>query len=321
MSELNWHTDDDGDWDDLTSDTEIPAQAQNEKEPTAVTLTPRRITITAVLTLLLTIAIWQLYTTMQNRIESQIDLIETDVLASHHLVYDAVILQDPELMANLISGRSLTWSQAQIALIEEGYFFGRSQFGLHQLPQEQPHVEIVEFSPDLTAATVTIDLSYQTDHSATPIILQHTAVYKLGVSRWLLSPVDPHVDPQINSYQGEYIRATYPQEEAELIGRLVTDMDQTMRDVCNRFVDFMCSPATHQFNLTFASDPAALWATNTPQPPTSMTLPTPALFGLPTTDQGYRSLYQAYAFYIAPHLLDLTLREDSAMLTTKDRSG
>ena len=159
-------------------------------------------------------------------------------------------------MANLLSGRDMAWVQNQVPLIGDGDFFGRSQFGLHQLVEAEPTIENIELSPDLTTATVTLSLSYQTDTIGNPIVLQHTAVYKLGVERWLLSPADPLENPQTETYQGAYIQATYPQEESELIGRLVTEMAQTMQNVCNRFVDLMCSPTTHQFDLTFSSDPA-----------------------------------------------------------------
>ena len=315
MSELNWHTDEDGDWDDLTAPTKSTTTTPENEPHTAVSITPRQMILRSLFLILSLIAIWQLYTTFQSRVESNIALIEADIITSHGLIYEAILRQDQELMANLLSGRDMSWVQTQIELIGEGFFFGRSQFGLHQLTELPPQVEIVELSPDLATATITIALSYQTDTIATPIVLEHTAVYKLGMERWLLAPADPLEDPQVETYQGEYIIAIYPQEEEELISRLVTDMDQTMRDVCNRFVDLMCSPTTHQFNLVFSSDSAALQATLNPQTAgiDTITLPSPALLGRPVTDQGYRTLYQAYAFYLAPELLDQTLREDWAM--------
>ncbi len=307
MSELNWQTDEDTDWDET-----IPTFTDDPTEEPTTPSSPMSGRIWLALTLLTIILLgagWFTFSRVQNRITANIEAIKADVLASHQLTLEAVSQQDQELMANLISGRDLSWVENQLHLVSTGSFFGRTTFGLSQLETTSTY-SVTEFSPNLATVTVVTQIAYEAEHTTMPIQLEHTSIYKQGVDRWLLSPPDPLEDAQNETYQGEYIQARYPAEEAELTRRLLADMEQTLQDVCNRFVDLMCSPNTFQIQLSFSPDPAALWAANNPQITSELLLPSPHLLGLPATEQDYWGLYQAYATYINPDFLDMTLRED-----------
>jgi len=315
MSELEWQTDEDANWDDFDapSTAVAPPHPTTENTPQPTSTTARKLKLGAFFVLLVIFLVsgYQLYSRLQDRAEANLEAMKADILASHELTYEAVLARDSELMANLISGSDRAWVENQLVLIAEDQFYGRPQFGLTWL-EEQPESEIIELSPDLSTAIVSTQLTYQSPYSERPTIMVHTAVYKRGEQRWLLAPPDSPENPQNEQFTGEYITAVYPAEEAEQVGRLVADLERTIQNVCNRFVDLVCSPTTHHFNLTFSADPAALWATQNPQLPRELLLPTPQLLGTPLNPPDYRVLYQAYATYIDPQLFDLMLTEDSA---------
>lgn len=248
------------------------------------------------------------------RVQSYVRQAETNlrdtILSSHQLLLLADETEDEELLGSVLSGRDADWVNGQRVLLHSGQLFGRAPFGVQSNGRAQLLPEHIVLAPELTSATITITQTY-TDAFGTAVVWQRPALFRQGNPRWLMSPLE-------DDFWGREIQQTttwydvrYPARDAELLTRLLGDLNQLTRQLCDAPYGFACNPLAEggRFSIQFSTDPLSLNVFNpafsnpalyTAQTFPLPTLPTPSLVGLPTDEASYQALLRGYAQNLLP---------------------
>ena len=186
--------------------------------------------------LILFLGLVALWFVVQRQIDQRVTAaaggIEAELLNTHNFVLQTAVAQDEMLFRANLSGRDRGWGEVQKGLVTEGLLLGRPMFGWrHQTEQTTLSVDdlSIELSPDLRAAELVYPQTYlvQTPAGITEtIMLQQTAVYRQGSSRWLYAP------PEDEEFWGDWVTNSgglvtlvYPQRDAAVAEQLAADLD------------------------------------------------------------------------------------------------
>lgn len=299
MSEqFDWQTeDDDAGWDDL--EPVAPPTAVSRKLSWRTTLT-----ILGLLLLVGFVLNWQ----YNRRIEALTTTIEMDVLSTHNLIQRAVERQDLELLAPLLSAKSLSWTQVQEALMTHALFYDRAQLDLTLVSDDgaaQPLALAdgrylgIDVQPDLNEVVLSFRQAYLPGAEGEAVLLEQTAVYRRGSSRWLLSPPSAEFWGEWKTTETENLTLVYPARDAEIAAQLAEDLTQTILQACQTLAAAAACPPDFQVQLRLDSDPASLLEAADPTTlydgNLRLNLPTPTLVGLPLDETGYQAVLRAYA--------------------------
>lgn len=224
------------------------------------------------------------------------------VISSYNVIQQAAADQDSELFVGFLSGKDAHWSAAQEEVVREGAFLDRDGLGLQRLNTVTTETAVITFSPDLTAAEMTITQTYGVDIGnglSQTVQLQQTAVYRLGPNRWLLAPPEPEFWGETLTSNGRYLTTTYPERDAEIGRRLAADLDRKLIEMCEQLAGINCPTDLH-FGLQLTTDPRVLLDVQNGRLPSdrSLRLPTPTLIGLPQDEASYRALQRGYAEWV-----------------------
>ena len=290
---FDWRTEDEVVWDDRPTTRETAVS----RHPPWFILVP--------IGFVLLVAGFVVYRRVQERMELTAAAVETDILTTHRLVQQAGRQKDVDLFHSLLSGRNLTWSEAQEELVAQGLLWERAAFSLRQLPPEGTADDLAALDlvvdPTLDRAELRFNHAYAFTAAAgvtETTRLQQTAVYRRGRQRWLYSPPDDEFWGEWVSYDGRHLAGAFPERDQEWGQRLFRDLDDLLVTMCRDLEDIDC-PFDLRIHLrlertpdslTTAADPAAILANGY-----RLTLPTPTLVGLPLDEAGYRALYRGYA--------------------------
>ena len=291
-TKLDWQTEDETVW---------------EEEPAvAATAAPRSrwpLLVVAVVVLLLGGFAWTFYRQANQRVAAAMQAAETDVLSSHRLVRQAIARGDLELFRVLLSARDRAWARAQEDLLAAGYLFAPTPLGFQTRAAELDE-PAVTLSPDLSAAEVLFAQPYAAEGSETTVTLQHTAVYRRGAQRWLLSPPDSAFWGEQMYQTGNRLTLVYPQRDETLARRLFTDLEARLVEMCRALADLNCPPDLHVTVRLEYETPTVLALPAEPIRPLvfgsnlRLGLPAATLVGLPLDEVGYQALFRGYAQYI-----------------------
>ncbi|MCB9422923.1 MAG: hypothetical protein H6667_24195 [Ardenticatenaceae bacterium] len=300
MSNFNWQTDDDVNWDDRGSAAE--------------TAVPRRhpwITYALIVVGVIT-AVALIYRQVNQRIETATANATGDILASHNLVQQASADRDVELFNTLLSGIDDAWVEAQSELVQYNGLFDRSAFDLTRLSVDtavtQADVDsgavTIELNPELSAAEMAFlqDYAVNVGNGVTETVkLRQTAVYRLGSQRWLYAPPTAEFWGGFETTSGGALRLVYPARDAELALRLAFDLEAKLAEMCRSLVDLNC-PDGFSLNVRMENDPQLLIDFARPvfalDERGQLNLPTPTLVGLPLDETGYQALFRGYAIQL-----------------------
>ncbi len=303
---FDWRTEDEEYWDELDTD---PASDSHPYRRS-------RWIVTLVLILLFAGLGAIFMRTVNRRMDDNMQAMRDDIVSSHNLLQFAEAERDNELFYSLLSGRDSSWTTSQHELFQLRLLRDRAPFGLQvqqtgPLPKKEDKSYIINFSPDLLTAEVQTLLPYDTitsDGSTDTIILQEIALYRLGRERWLLSPPEKEFWGSESTRDGRRIRLIYPQRDAELADRLLSDLDRALEEICGALADINC-PSDLHLDVIFSTDPASLvnsarplGAISTDTGPTVI-LPAPTLIGIPQDDGGYQALLRGYEAQMATAII------------------
>ncbi len=252
------------------------------------------------LLLLLLIAVAVIYGQVQQRVEVATADVRADLLSTHNLINRAVTMQDETLLAPLLSGRDMAWTQDQERMMREDALFGRTALGL---PLAQPLTDLregdeqfsLELAPDLNSAVLQFVGQYQLGDEE--IALQQTAVYRRGADRWLLAPPEDEFWGAWETVEIDGMSFVFPARDAEIGTQLAQQLATNILARCAQLDDLECPDldalfvrfATDSASLVAMSDPATLYDANL-----RLDLPTPTLLGLPVDEAGFAALVQVY---------------------------
>ena len=243
------------------------------------------------------VASWLVYRQVNRRMEAIAADVEADFLASHDLVRLAAQQGDAELVNTILSGRDLRWAQAYERLVADRVLYDRSPWGLTWLPEEGEVVDVT-LSPDLMAAELLFNQSYQKSVTET-VVLQQTAVYRLGPNRWLFSPPDNDFWGTWQRQEGTLLTLVYAARDEAMALQLHSDLEAVLQDMCDLLT--RACPASLQVTVRLDTQPDSL--VNVLLEPQSLwrygryriLLPSPTLVGLPVDEVGYEVLRRRYA--------------------------
>ena len=193
---FDWQTEEDDrraqtNWDEPTEPQRPP--------PTRRPLPWRLIAVVTVLVAAVGGIIWW---RIDRQIDDTLQAFRTDVIASHNLIQRAAADGDEEIFRSALSGRVPAWTAGELDVFNAGLFADRAPFGLTPAegslpvildpPDEEAaageSVADIAFSPDLNEAIVTVNQPFRQEGTTETIVLQQTAVFRRGDSRWLLAP-------------------------------------------------------------------------------------------------------------------------------------
>ena len=294
---FDWQTEDDQDWEEF----------EGAPQPTAVSRKLPWRTIIVIVVLLSAAALllnWQ----YNRRIETMTASIEMDVLSTHNLINRAVNRQDLELLAPLLSAKKLSWTKAQEQLMEQSLFYDRYQLDLSLAEEEQSSINLtlddghylgIELSPDMNEVVLSYVQEYVPGDKGEAVLLEQTAVYRRGSSRWLLSPPTDEFWGEWQTTETDHLILVYPERDAEIAQRLAEDLSETIIQACQTMAADDICPADFQVQLRFDSDPMSLLdaadLTILYDGNLRLNLPTPTLIGLPQDEAGYEAVLRSYA--------------------------
>ncbi|WP_420642868.1 hypothetical protein [Candidatus Leptofilum sp.] len=302
---FDWQTEEENDWDE---------QTWQEAPETAVSPTrPWRTII--IIVVLLAVGGFVVYQQVNQRLDEATAAVETDIFATHNLLSRAAANHDGELGKAVLSGRDMGWSQAQTNLLSAGLFSQNPPFGLTlanadgasaPLSREDDRFVSLEVDPALNGAELQYGQAYLafTEDGIESIILQRTAVYRRGETRWLLSPPLDEFWGDWQTEETANMNVSFPARDAEVAIQLTEDLNNLIAEACEQLPDLNCS-STIQLRLD--SDPESLLAVadsaNLYDGNLRLNLPTPSLIGLPVNEVGYQALLNAYAAQVLAGLV------------------
>jgi hypothetical protein len=235
------------------------------------------------------------------RVSNTTETLEEDVRFAHTLILSAARSADPEILANLLSGRQLEWTDAQLELLRQNLFYDRRPLGLEWQPEDTFEPVEISISPDLQEAEVVSLQSYLVEDGrdrGERVNLEHTSAYHRSGDRWLLSPPLFDFWGGKVSTRGRFLELSVLKRDETLGLRIAADLEATIGAACASLRDLECQPDTH-VEVDLVADPTLLLEIAHPesrlQGSRYLKLPTPTLVGLPVDEPGYRVLYRGYA--------------------------
>lgn len=301
---FDWQTEDDSGWD--TTETEPQRPVTSPKRPWQALL--------LVVVLLFAVAV-VIYWQFNRRIETLTTAIEADVLSSHNLVNRAAAQQDLELLAPLLSAREPAWTNTFEQLLEKGLFYDRSFLSLPLTTANEAYADLslsddryiqIEVAPDMNAAELHFLQEHTLGYGQESVMLEHTAVYRRGRTRWLLAPPDDAFWGGWQTVERPRLTFIFPARDTAVAERLADDLAAVITETCRQSIPLVC-PNDLQLTVRLDSNPASLLALTDPATlydgNLRLDLPAPTLVGLPLDEAGYQALLQGYSATTAAVLI------------------
>lgn len=231
--------------------------------------------------------------------------ITADIATSHALLTTAQTRGDWELLQSILSGRDRGWVEGQRLLMQEGHLFDRQPFGLAYVGGADATADLhTNLSADLNEAELTQLLTYRPqwfNETDAAIRLEQTWYYRRGDNRWLLAPLPADFWGEWRINQSQRLTLAYPARDAELVERLLSDLDAELVRACQTLANLGC-PADFNLYLRFDTNPVTLARSADPAVMLhrvgTLDLPTPSLIGRPQDEAAYQWLKQGYAAHL-----------------------
>ena len=299
MSNFEWYTDEDGDWDELAPPLPPPQAVRKRWFVWLMALT------------VVTLAASAIYQRLNQRVAEVEAIVADEVLSSHQLRQKAVATQDRELFDSILSGSNISWMQAQQTLFEHHLTLDRWPLGL-ELPTAGARLLTINPVPDLKAAEVLVAQEYvirQPDGILTSVVLHRTDVYRRGQQRWLYAPPPQEFWGEWQIANGHYLTLIYPQRDQTIAQQLLADFDSTISVYCDQpqaqcpaDLRLLVRLDTNPQSLLDLSNLTTLW-----QSSSSLKLPTPSLIGIPIDEAGYQALLRGYSSQVVATTIQKTI--------------
>ena len=233
------------------------------------------------------------------RVDDTAGAVEGAIGSSHALILSAARSGDLELLANVLSGRQLEWTDAQLDLMRGGLFYDRRPLGLEWDPDASGEIVDITVSPDLQSAEVVALQDYLVQGNPSErVTLEHTSVYRRSGDRWLLSPPTFDFWGEKVSTRGLLVELSVLERDEALGLHIAADLEATITAACSSLRGLDCPPDTH-VEVNLLADPTLFLemepAESRLQGSRYLNLPTPTLIGLPVDESGFRAIYRGYA--------------------------
>jgi hypothetical protein len=299
MSNFEWYTDEDGDWEELAPPLPPPQAVR------------KRWFVWLVVLIVVTLATSTIYQRLNQRATEVGAIVADEVLSSHQLRQKAVITQDRELFDSILSGSNSSWMQAQQTLFEHHLTLDRWPLGL-ELPTADAQLLAINPVPDLKAAELLVAQEYvirQPDGVQTSVTLHRTDIYRRGQQRWLYAPPPQEFWGEWQTAGRRYLTLIYPQRDQTIAQQLLADFDNTISIYCEQ-PQAHC-PSDLRLLVRFDTNPQSLLdlsnLTTLWQSRSSLKLPTPSLIGMPIDEAGYQALLRGYSSQVVATTIQKTI--------------
>ncbi|MGH2538137.1 MAG: hypothetical protein ACRDHL_12140 [Candidatus Promineifilaceae bacterium] len=249
---------------------------------------------------------------LRDRVNQAEDSTTAAVRAAHDLAQRALVEDDVELLASLLSGRDPDWTQTQLSLLDLGLSVDRANFGLRWRSEAAAGTAEVSLSPDLNQAEAAVELAYVVigpEGVTDTIRLRQTWLFRRSDQKWLLSPPEPEFWGQRIASRGRFLSLIFPERDAELGHELAADLEGVLAGACNRMAqEGAPCPDELALEVELSGDPAVLLDLDAAdarlQASSPLVLPAPTLLGLPAEASDYPALLRAYAPWVLTALMN-----------------
>ncbi|MGB1249917.1 MAG: hypothetical protein ACPG8W_04740 [Candidatus Promineifilaceae bacterium] len=290
MSNFEWQTEDDYDWD-----------KPEQTPPSSSTNQLGKIGIGILIVVLLAGLGWTLSNRLQETVETVTEQTQQDIHASFRLLHESAAARDIEVFNALLSGLDPEWTVGYQLMVGSNGLLDRSPLGW-RLASETPELSNVVLSPSLRAAEITATVMYEIpvgNGLYETVSIAQPAVFREGTTRWLYAPPEEGYWGTRETQTGNLLSVTYPTRDKKLALRLQNDLEVAIANRCNSNCDQTF------LQVEFSTSPSALADLRTPPlniEAHNLILPTPTLVGLPVDRAGYQALLGGYADLILTSL-------------------
>ncbi len=240
---------------------------------------------------------------VQQRVEAGAEAVREEVRASFSLAQRAAAERDQELFVSLLSGRSVTWTDAQRERAERGLLFAETgRLFAFEPAAAEASTPAVELNPEMTEAALSVRQPFLINIGSglqETIVLTQTHVFRRGNERWLLSPPDEEYWGPWQTRNGRALQMIYPQRDEEIALRLHDDLERKLFEMCRTLVDcrddfivLLRMETDAQSVLSVAGGEDRLSGGR------EMVVPAPSLVGLPLDEAAYAALFRGYARHV-----------------------
>lgn len=272
--------------------------------------------------------------------------IESDILAAHHFMLQAVIDRDMERLSLALAPGEIQWQSLHRANLRKDLLYDRGPLGLwldddavRRLPQEEAPSGPLLLSPDLATAELTATLPYLTqrpDGSLQPLALLRTFHYSYDGRQWRLQPPPEDRWGPWEQLGTRYLTLDYPAKDRELSRALADQLDAHLAALCDAGPLLQCPPDLHVSLALETGDKAfaplsrpvqgyEFWNYRSRESLDSrvrLSLPAPTLVGLPGSAAGRQFLLDGYAGWLLTAIFkdlrpDLTFDQLAAILAAR----
>lgn len=303
MTQFDWQTEDDLDWQDESPQPDSPNRGR----------WPR-----VVMVLLGIVAVgvagWFGYARLQSTAAEVAETTDSEIRATAQLLFQSAESADIDIFNALLSGRDREWTSIQQRLVGDNGLLQREKFGL-TLENTQPSFGDIELSPDLLSAETVANVEYSIhvgNGVTETVVLQQPFIFRKGSTRWLYAP--PESPAQywggVAQIETKTFKTLAPNRDEELVQRIVNDLELLKSQLCDPSRQLNC-PDNLQTGVIFSTQLEDFidlrQQPNDDLRATSVTVPTPSLVGLPLDETSYNALLNGYADHIlTPLIFDLT---------------
>ncbi len=255
---------------------------------------------------------------VNHRTSENLDAIESSILGTNALVFQAIMAGDVELLRSNMSGRDPDWVASQENALAAELMYDRPLWGLDSKLNMVDESEIeIGLNPEWNTAELVIPLDYSYepfDGLTKTVQLEQTLVYRRNSERWLLAPADINFWGERFIFEGQYLTLNYPERDQEIVVRLAAELDDLIRDLCTEIEGMACAA---DFQLTIRLDDRSSQIGSITSPLKQLpcvdggfNMPTPTLVGLPVDEAGYEILLQGYRTTVAASALTRMIYSD-----------
>ena len=289
MSNFEWQTEDDYDWD------------EPEQKPSSAPNRYGQIGIAVLIVALLAGLGWMLNNRLRETVETATIQTEEDVTASFKLLHQSASARDIEVFNALLSGLDPDWTVGYQLMVGNNGLLDRSALGW-EVTSEEPEISEVVLSPSLRAAEITATVEYAIPvgnglHETVQIA--QPAIFREGTTRWLYAPPEEGYWGDRQQQSGNFLSVSFPERDRDLVLDLQRDLELAIGNRCGAACDQTF------IQVEFSTSPSALSDLRLAPLQVEnykLILPTPTLVGLPVDEAGYRALLGGYADLILTSL-------------------
>jgi len=223
--------------------------------------------------------------------------------STDELLQASLVEHDRERFAFVLDSQDAAWYRTQLSLFEAGQLLDRSAFGLRLNSTERTHIPEMHW---IDARQSVYSYTAELLPDAPSVELKQTAFYRFDGIRWWLSAAPAEYwGPRVTLRTGSFLQVSVPRRDETYAKQLADVLDARIEQLC----ETLDCPANYRVLIQLEVDPRLLLPSGPEQSVISfglntllISLPTPALVGLPVSNGSAQAFLEGHAQIIEKHI-------------------